>query len=155
MKLLPLSQGLFSEVDDDVFDWASKHRWTAQKRKHTFHVARYDNGVYVYLHRKITGALPGEEVNHINGDGLRNVRTNLQRTDKAGNMQGFQTPRLHKTSRFRGVFFENYTKKWRASIMCRGVTRRLGRFANEEDAARAYNAAAKELFGSYAQLNPV
>ena len=58
-------------------------------------------------------------------------------------------------SRFRGVWFNQPQKKWIAQI---GVDRKpvlLGGFDREEDAARAYNQAAKEYFGEFAHLNPV
>lgn len=59
--------------------------------------------------------------------------------------------RPRTASRFRGVVLHG--KKWRASIRHDGEIKRLGRFDNDEDAARAYDAAARELFGPNAALN--
>lgn len=42
---------------------------------------------------------------------------------------------------------------WRAQIKVGGRNHWLGSFADEEDAARAYDLAAEEAFGEYAWLN--
>ena len=56
------------------------------------------------------------------------------------------------SSNFRGVFAKN--KKWRALIRFEGKLIHLGVFENEEDAARAYDCKALELFGAkFANLN--
>jgi hypothetical protein len=57
------------------------------------------------------------------------------------------------TSRYKGVGWHAITKKWRALIAINGHTKHLGLFASERDAAMAYDAAAKELFGEYANTN--
>lgn len=57
------------------------------------------------------------------------------------------------TSRFKGVFWETWTGRWRATIRCGDVQRQLGRFDCELAAAEAYDEAARELFGEHARLN--
>lgn len=44
-------------------------------------------------------------------------------------------------SLFRGVHWCNSKRRWRAEIEVRGVAHKLGRYATEHDAARAYDAA--------------
>jgi len=149
MKLLPLSAGKTTSVDNDVFEWASRLRWTAQKRKHGFHAARYDGKKYVYLHRLIMLAPDGMEVNHIDGNGLNNLRSNLELVTHAGNAQAYITKRQDTTSRFRGVCWHRVGKKW----MARLGKKYLGLFEDEERAALAFDAAARQEWGSHAQLN--
>ena len=44
-------------------------------------------------------------------------------------------------------------KKWRAAISYNGIYKHLGYFESEEEAARAYDAAAKIYHGEFATLN--
>ena len=57
------------------------------------------------------------------------------------------------SSRFMGVSWNKDIRKWQAYIQVDGVQHHLGLFENEEEAARARDAAAVELFGSFARLN--
>jgi hypothetical protein len=89
-------------------------------------------------------------VDHINGDTLDNRRANLRVCTKSENNRNRR--KLHPTtSRFKGVY--KNTKPWIALIECNGKQFVLGRFASEEEAALAYDKAAKEHFGSFARLN--
>jgi hypothetical protein len=54
-------------------------------------------------------------------------------------------------SRYKGV--SRNREKWQARIKVDGKQSHLGIFTDEEDAARAYDAAARELFGEFAYLN--
>jgi len=57
------------------------------------------------------------------------------------------------SSRYKGVSLHKATGRWRAMITLNRRTRSLGLFAREIDAALAYDAAARELFGEYARPN--
>ncbi len=50
-------------------------------------------------------------------------------------------------SKFRGVSWHVTDKKWKSQIQFDGKTRRLGSFAVEEDAAKAFDRAAYEVHG--------
>jgi hypothetical protein len=108
------------------------------------------------LRRLVAGvADEGLEVYHHNGDPLDCRRANLvvatpaQRTyrkRKIAFVNGKPT-----TSQYKGVSWGR--GKWVAMIHCGGTARYLGRHAREEDAAIAYDRAARELFGEHARLN--
>lgn len=49
---------------------------------------------------------------------------------------------LIKSSPFRGVHWCNSKKRWRAEIEVRGRRRKIGRYANDTQAALAYDVAA-------------
>lgn len=59
------------------------------------------------------------------------------------------------TSKYKGVSFVKSKKIWRARIEKNGKSHYLGDFAKEEQAALAYNKAAKEMFGDIAYQNQV
>jgi len=101
------------------------------------------------MHRIITGAAKGLDVDHKNGNGLDNRLCNLrvcERSQNNANRKRVQS----KTSRFKGVHFENCTQRWRAELTINGKRIRLGRFPSEEQAVAAYMKAANEHFGEYA-----
>lgn len=111
----------------------------------------------IYMHRLIAGAGPGEHVDHINGNTLDNRTCNLRiatRSENGAN-RGPDRRRLGTTSRHKGVSWAAARGHWRAYIHHEGKTRYLGTFTNEDDAARAYNAAAIATWGEFARLNEV
>lgn len=58
------------------------------------------------------------------------------------------------TSRFVGVLWHTNHRRWVARLhLTSGRIKHLGSFTNEEDAARAYDDAARYAFGSDAKLN--
>lgn len=100
-----------------------------------------------YLHRVILGAKKGEFVDHIDGDPLNNRRSNLRICTFGQNVQ--RARRGFGKSCFIGVSPQG--KKWQAKIQ----NRSLGVFSTEEEAAQAYNLAAKKIFGRHCALNEV
>lgn len=61
----------------------------------------------------------------------------------------------NNTSGFRGVSFCNKKKRWRVSISAHKKKIHLGYFVSKDEAATAYNNAAKKHFGERAKLNVV
>lgn len=62
---------------------------------------------------------------------------------------------IRHTSKYRGVLFHKRTKKWQASIQRNKKRTHLGYFDVEEEAAKAYNKKAVELYSERAKLNQV
>lgn len=107
------------------------------------------------LHRDIMGINdPKVFVDHINGDRFDNRRSNLRIASSYGNNQN-SAPRINGKSRFKGVYpVRNTTDKiWAAQIKANHVRTFLGCFTTQEEAALAYDAAAKQLHGEFARLN--
>ena len=106
------------------------------------------------MHRLITNAPEGMEVDHRNHNGLDNRRGNLRTCTPT---QHRQTRRPHKntTSEYKGVWWHTQACKWQARISFRSKPIHIGVFGDEKEAAKAYNKKAKELFGKFAWLNDV
>ena len=97
------------------------------------------------------GDWPDFQLDHINGDMKDNRISNLRATTQRLN-QGNRSARQNVSSRFKGVGLSR--GKWRAYIVTPETRyKHLGYFQCEEGAAKAYDAAAKEVFGDYARLN--
>jgi hypothetical protein len=109
----------------------------------------------LWMHRLIMEPQPHEVVDHIDGDGLNNQRSNLRVCSQAenGRNRRKQRTRAETASRFKGVSWDKTNQKWRARIVLGGKQRSLGNFRCEEQAARAYDAAAREHFGGFACTN--
>lgn len=112
----------------------------------------------VWMHRVICCAPEGVEVDHINGDPLDNRTGNLRLVTHGQNLQN----RGRNTSRRDGVSFKGvyknancatYTARMTSMVDGKKSHVYLGSFADQESAARAYDQAAYERFGSHARLN--
>ena len=64
-----------------------------------------------------------------------------------------QGKRIDNTSGFKGVSFNNKTKKYRARININGKLKHLGLFESAEEASKAYEAKAKELHKEFYYKN--
>jgi len=91
---------------------------------------------------------------HINGCGLDNRKANLRPVTHAQNHQN-RRKISGTTSRYKGVSWYKRRNRWHATIQINRKTKDLGYFEKEEDAAHAYDEAAKEAVGEFARLNGV
>ncbi len=160
MKLIPLTQGQVSRVDDEDYERLSVHKWHARRKKNTFYAARTTSRranppkKNIFMHREIAGLKDlSLQVDHEDGDGLNNQRYNLRTATNSQNHAGFLTLRKDKTSKFRGVSWHKGTRKWLARLNVQKTRKYLGVHESEESAAEAYDAATLEHFGAFAQLN--
>lgn len=139
-----------AEITDGVY-W-SKTRGSGGR----LYAHRYDHGREVKLHhavmRKVLrGPIPdGFVVDHVNGDGLDCRASNLRMaslSEQNTNRRG-----VSLRTGFRGVY-ETRNGKFASSVRVNGCKRHLGRFETAEEAAHAYDAAARVANRSFARLN--
>jgi frataxin-like iron-binding protein CyaY len=119
------------------------------------YVHAWNRKQHIYMHRLIAGAGDNEQVDHWDGNSLNNLRLNLRIANGSQNLANRGKPRRKAalTSRFKGVSWDKNRQRWVAFIKAGDVRRQLGRFTDEEAAARAYDAGAVELHGRFARLN--
>jgi hypothetical protein len=96
-----------------------------------------------------------ECVDHIDGNKLNNNLSNLRFATKQQNNFNRKKISGEMTSRHKGIHFSKEKNKYRAKIRHNGIDIHIGYFLNEDDASRAYNEKAKELFGDFAYLNDI
>lgn len=131
------------------------HRWHLL-RGHNGKLYAYASGT-LYMHRLIAGTQPGYETDHINGDGLDNRRSNLRSATASQNRANMGKPRRPRgatpSSAYKGVSWDRSRGRWQAKIQVAGQHRNLGRYDDEAQAARAYDAAAVAAWGDFAAVN--
>lgn len=160
MREIPLSNSkLIALVDDEDFESINGYTWRllCSKAGGTYAVASPRPRIIAYLHRIILQAPKGLVVDHIDGNGLNNQRSNIRLATHSQN-HAWGSDRKFKlnTSGYRGVYpHSRHPQKWCAQIVVRGKTRYLGIFDCPEAAALKVNEAALQYFGEFARLNKV
>lgn len=157
---IPLLHGLETIIEAADWPLVSGYRWVAAERPKQpgeynviGHVPESGaQGRNVMLHRLIMGVGPRQIVDHINHDSLDNRRSNLR---LATNQQNSFNSRLSKrnTSGYKGVAWKARDQKWRARIRNGIKEIHIGTFDTAEEAAHAYDRAARELHGEFAAVN--
>lgn len=143
-------------VDEVDFKRANKFKWTVLVMKCTQYAQSTINGKHIYLHRFIVNPPPNQFIDHIDGDGLNCVSSNLRICSHSENAQNRRIQKNKKVSKFKGVDYSpeiRRNKKWRATIIKDYKRYSLGYHLTQEDAALRYNEEAKKLFGEFAKLN--
>lgn len=103
------------------------------------------------MHRIILGVTdPNVKVDHIDGNRLNNLTSNLRICSVHENNLNRRNKKT-SSSRYKGVHRTKYS--WRSQIQFNGVKYALGSFPTEVEAAKAYDAKAKELFLEFAVTN--
>jgi hypothetical protein len=151
MFKIQLNQSKFAIVDAEDYDWLNQWKWSYSR--YAIRTTKEDRRT-ISMHRFIMDAPEGMEVDHINGDKLDNRRCNLRICTHQQNTCSRHRS-TKKSSKYQGVSWNKEHKKWVAQIGINGKRINLGRFLLEEDAARAFDKAAKELHGEFARLNQI
>lgn len=92
------------------------------------------DGRAILLHRLLMSAPAHLQVDHVDGNGLNNRRTNLRLVTSAEQMQNKRSY-SGSTSCYRGVHWSKQRSKWRAEIRLNGKNTFLGHFDDEKSAA--------------------
>ncbi len=152
---IPLTKDRVALIDVEDLPLVMQYPWRATTRTRNTY-ASYDAPVEgqakqktILLHRLILG-FPDGCADHINGNGLDNRRCNLRAATFSGNTQNGRK-RTGTVSKYKGVTVSR--NHWKASIRSSKKDYHLGVFDREADAARAYDAAARRMFGEFANCN--
>jgi HNH endonuclease len=149
---IDLTNGRATVVSAEDFDLVSRWSWFASKGSHTWYAVRKEGSREVAMHRVIMGVTDPEiHVDHIDGNGLNNQRSNLRIATRAQNQHNRGLSRNNKSGR-KGVH-RHTGGRWRAGIRVNRRQIDLGLFDDLEAAAAAYDAAALEYYGEFARTN--
>jgi len=171
MRIIPLTKGKQTIVDDDDFIFLSNHKWQYLSCRTGYAVAHEprSNNKIIYMHRIILRAQKNQQVDHINHNTLDNRKGNLRLATAETNRWNTKIMNV-KNRRFpykgvryseginRGIRYkspEKSRKKYKSFITVKGKSIYLGVHRTPEEAAQAYNVAAIKYFGQYAYLNKI
>ena len=153
-RRIKLAEGVHTLVDPEDYEKLSKYNWQLSENKSKNRYAvRLEGRQIISMHREIMNAPAGMVVHHNDSNGLNNTKSNLDIITLTENNRCSRKTRKQTSSKYKGVSFHKPNGKWRAGIKSGGKFKHLGYFENEEDAARAYDAAAKIYHGEFAVLN--
>lgn len=158
MKTIPLTQGRVAVVDDKDYERLSQWRWFARRERcGNWYAARSvqlggGRVECLLMHRIILGAEPGQVIDHVDGDGLNNQRSNLRFATPTTNQWNRKSNR-NSSSAYKGVSWHKGTSKWAVEIRINGRRQHLGYFSDEKEAAHAYDRVSRKHHGEFARLN--
>lgn len=159
---VPLTQGQHALIDEEDAQMVMQYRWSVRRGRHTWYAVSYrGRGRHarpVFMHRLLMG-LEGRrarsvEVDHVDGNGLNNTRANLRLATRAQNARNHRRSAAN-TSGYMGVSWHAGSRTWCVQIRAQGRALRVGLYRDLDDAARAYNEAARRYYGPFARLNDV
>lgn len=155
MKKIPIKHKgkiYYALVDDEDYYKLSKIKWHLNNGYPCKTLFRDKNNKYQVLcmhsfikntyGRPIDGNL---ETDHINRNRLDNRKCNLRKCNRSQNTMN--KPKTHGKGKYKGVCKTH--NRWQASI----CGKYIGSYRSPEDAAKAYDNKAKELFGEFAFTN--
>jgi len=143
----------YAIIDPEDYEKVAVDDWQLYENHNSkYYAVRILDSKIVFMHRQIMGNPVGKVIDHRNREGLDNRKSNLRLATRSQN--NCNRGRLKNgSSKYRGVSRSKKRRKWRAGINYNGIYKHLGFFENEEDAARAYDEAAKIYHGEFATLN--
>ena len=160
-RWLPISNGMFTLVDEDRYEECAKHKWcVAIKNTHG------KDACYVYrkkivdgkkitemLHDFINGkAKSGYVTDHKNQNTLDHRFDNLRECTPSQNCMNRGKQR-NNTTGFKGVWYHKQNKKYCADIWVLDRKYGLGSYITKEEAARAYDFWAAYYHKEFAEFN--
>jgi hypothetical protein len=171
-RLIELTRDYWAIVDEDDYEELSKYNWYVsisrkciyanrrilnEDRKHRNFPFKHGR---LAMHCEVMGTsleyINGVEVDHINRNGLDNRKSNLRISDRTGGARnrgkyGYRNGK-ECTSKYKGVVVNSFG--FFLSHIFDGVKIvNLGSYEREEDAALAFDRAARELHGEFACTN--
>lgn len=150
-RKIPLTQGKFAKVDIEDFELVSFFTWQLKHKKNEKTGYARCALLNCSLHNFLMTPPRDKIVDHKNGDGLDNRRSNLRLATHSQNQWNMLS---HTPGKLKGVYYsknKKRIKRFYAQIQAEGKTFSRGMFHTAIEAHEAYIKLAKEKHGSFAR----
>lgn len=142
-KIYFVNNNLFFICDkEDFHKIAINYKWNLDKRGYVI------NNKGERFHRIILNAPEGMDVDHIDGDPLNNLKSNLRICEHINNSRN-KSINKNNTSGVIGVWYNKRVNKWVAEIKVNYKKIHLGYFKDINEAKRIRQEAELKYFGEY------
>lgn len=142
-------------VDMADYDLVRDYRWTLRPSRGTFYAQTnipLADGTYTTLQMHRLLAPTTTQIYHRDRNGLNNTRANLREATGRVNALNRRLFSSNKSG-YRGVYWLKSKSRWIAQLKVNGKTAHRSSHHTPEDAAKAYDRAARVHNGVHAQLN--
>lgn len=156
---IPMTKGYKAIVDPIDADLL-QHKWHATtKQRWPVYAGRwFSDSQSIFMHRTILERILGrpldkkETVDHVDGNGLNNRRSNLRLATASQNGANRKLT-SRNSSGYKGVHWCKTHKQWKVVLSHYNTLHFYGYFDDLIEAARAYDAAALAHHGEFAKTN--
>jgi hypothetical protein len=131
VKVIPLSNGKFTLVDDEDYEYLSQFKWSYMCRGYAARSPEGATHPKILMHRVINNTPADMQTDHINRDRLDNRRSNLRTVTHTENMRNRSIHRNNKSGAS-GVTWNKQANKWRV----RYSQTFIGQFSTLEEATK-------------------
>lgn len=145
MTFISLGQDKTAIISEHDVKLVRQYTWRAFKNGKIWYARARLGQRVILMHRLIMG-FPSFRLDHRNRNGLDNRRSNLREATRSQNGAN------QKRGSFKGVCWHRRDQYWQAQIEKNGRAYWLGYFSTRAAAKRAYNRAAKTMFGEFAHV---
>lgn len=153
-KYIQLKHGT-AIIDEQDFDRISQFTWHSVDNDGTgsrYYATCSIRGKTTYMHRMVMGAQAGESIDHIDGNGLNNSRSNLRFVTQSENNLN-QKIRSDNTSGHKGISWCPDREKYQVYVNINRKRKSLGRYRTLEEAIYVRDRAVKEHYGEFSREN--
>jgi HNH endonuclease len=156
-RRIKLTRGQFALVDVEDFERLNQYKWFCShygyaERKIPKKL-RTGKRWRVLMHRELCPVPEGMVVDHINRNPSDNRKANLRPATRQQNCWNAKIKKKSGSSRYTGIYFDKRKGRWLVHITIDGRPTTSRYYADEVEAAKAYDRLAKHYRGEFAVLN--
>ncbi len=157
-RRIKLTRRKYAIVDVDDFERVNQYKWHCTSFGYARRTAskRSEKGrkrVAIWMHNVVRPVPEGMTVDHINRSRLDNRTANLRGVTREQNTWNRKFVKKGSKTRYTGIHWNKKVKKWNVRLRIEGRRKSFGYYADEVEAASAYDAVAKKYRREYAVLN--